>query len=103
MLIILIGVVTLLLNIVSINKNNKCGIKENKMIDNDPNKDWHRADIRAELEKRGTSLRQLSREAGLSENTLRNTLDRKWPKGEKIIADAIGVSPHVIWPTRYKK
>lgn len=72
------------------------------MIDNDPTKDWHRADIRAELEKRGTSLRQLSREAGLSENTLRNTLDRKWPKGEKIIADAIGVQPEVIWPTRYQ-
>ncbi|MDF7669843.1 helix-turn-helix transcriptional regulator [Orbaceae bacterium ESL0721] len=71
------------------------------MIDNDPNKDWHRADIRAELEKRGKSLRQLSREAGLSENTLRNTLDRKWPKGERIIAEAIGVKPEVIWPTRY--
>lgn len=63
--------------------------------------DWHRADIRAELEKRGKSLRQLSREAGLSENTLRNALDRKWPKGEKIIADAIGVKPEDIWPTRY--
>ncbi|MDF7667586.1 helix-turn-helix transcriptional regulator [Orbaceae bacterium ESL0727] len=73
------------------------------MIDNDPTKDWHRADIRAEIEKRGKSLRQLSREAGLSENTLRNTLDRKWPKGERIIAEAIGVKPEVIWPTRYKK
>lgn len=65
--------------------------------------DWHRADIRAELEKKGKSLRQLSRDAGLSENTLRNTLDRKWPKGEKIIADAIGVKPEEIWPTRYRK
>ncbi|GAA5106062.1 transcriptional regulator [Orbus sasakiae] len=72
---------------------------------NNENKDqdWHRADIRAELEKRGTSLRKLSREAGLSENTLRNALDRKWPKGEKIIAEAIGVKPEEIWPTRYKK
>ncbi len=103
MLIILVDIFVLSFNTVCTNKKNKCGIKENKMIDNDPNKDWHRADIRAELEKRGTSLRQLSREAGLSENTLRNTLDRKWPKGEKIIADAIGVSPQVIWPTRYKK
>ncbi|WP_392565487.1 helix-turn-helix transcriptional regulator [Utexia brackfieldae] len=72
------------------------------MITYDKDQDWHRADIRAELEKRGTSLRKLSREAGLSENTLRNALDRKWPKGEKIIADAIGVSPSVIWPNRYK-
>jgi len=72
------------------------------MITYDKDQDWHRADIRAELEKRGTSLRKLSREAGLSENTLRNALDRKWPKGERIIADAIGVSPRTIWPSRYK-
>lgn len=72
------------------------------MITYDKDQDWHRADIRAELEKRGTSLRKLSREAGLSENTLRNALDRKWPKGERIIADAIGVSPKTIWPSRYK-
>lgn len=72
------------------------------MITYNKNQDWHRADIRAELEKRGTSLRKLSREAGLSENTLRNALDRKWPKGEKIIAGAIGVTPETIWPSRYK-
>lgn len=72
------------------------------MITYDKDQDWHRADIRAELEKRGTSLRKLSREAGLSENTLRNALDRKWPKGEKIIADAIGIAPEIIWPSRYK-
>ncbi|MCO6524747.1 MAG: helix-turn-helix domain-containing protein [Candidatus Schmidhempelia sp.] len=73
------------------------------MINYEKGQDWHRADIRDELEKRGTSLRKLSREAGLSENTLRNALDRKWPKGEKIISDAIGVSPETIWPSRYKK
>lgn len=72
------------------------------MITYNKDQDWHRADIRAELEKRGTSLRKLSREAGLSENTLRNALDRKWPKGEKIIAEAIGVAPETIWPSRYK-
>ncbi|RKS87762.1 Nlp family transcriptional regulator [Orbus hercynius] len=64
--------------------------------------DWHRADIRAALEKQGLSLRKLSREAGLSENTLRNVLDRKWPKGERIIADAIGLNPEEIWPSRYE-
>ncbi|TEA27762.1 helix-turn-helix domain-containing protein [Candidatus Schmidhempelia bombi] len=73
------------------------------MINYEKGQDWHRADIRAELEKRGTSLRKLSREAGLSENTLRNALDRKWPKGEKIISEAIGVTPETIWPSRYKK
>ncbi|MDN0007455.1 helix-turn-helix domain-containing protein [Providencia stuartii] len=63
--------------------------------------DWHRADIRAALEKRGTNLRTLSTAAGLAADTLRNALVRPWPKGEKIIASAIGVEPSVIWPSRY--
>jgi Ner family transcriptional regulator len=82
---------------------NSINYKDLKMINYEKGQDWHRADIRAELEKRGTSLRKLSREAGLSENTLRNALDRKWPKGEKIISEAIGVTPETIWPSRYKK
>lgn len=65
--------------------------------------DWHRADIRAALEKRGTNLRTLSTAAGLAADTLRNALVRPWPKGEQIIAGAIGVTPDVIWPSRYTK
>ncbi|AYA40576.1 helix-turn-helix domain-containing protein [Xenorhabdus nematophila] len=65
--------------------------------------DWHRADIHAALEKRGTNLRTLSVKAGLAADTLRNALIRPWPKGEKIIAQAIGVEPAVIWPSRYSK
>ncbi|ETS31933.1 DNA-binding protein [Photorhabdus temperata] len=65
--------------------------------------DWHRADIRAALEKRGTNLRALSVRAGLAKDTLRNALTRPWPKGERIIAQAIGVDPSVIWPSRYNR
>lgn len=65
--------------------------------------DWHRADIRAALEKSGTNLRTLSVAAGLSKDTLRNALVRPWPKGERLIAHAIGVNPEVIWPSRYLK
>lgn len=65
--------------------------------------DWHRADIRAALEKSGTSLRALSVAAGLSRDTLRNALVRPWPKGERLIAGAIGVAPEVIWPSSYVK
>lgn len=65
--------------------------------------DWHRADIIAELKKRGTSLSKLSIQAGLSPRTLNNALDRSYPKAEKIIADAIGVHPSVIWKSRYAK
>lgn len=64
--------------------------------------DWHRADIVAALHKRGWSLRSLSKYHGYKTPTaLNNALDRKWPKGQKIIAAAIGVEPQDIWPSRY--
>ena len=65
-------------------------------------KDWHTADIIAALKKRGTNLSALSREAGLASSTLANALRRPWPKGEKLIADALGEKPEKIWPTRYQ-
>lgn len=64
-------------------------------------KDWHPADIIAALHKRGTSLAKLSREAGLASSTLANTLRRRWPKGEKLIATALDTQPDEIWPDRY--
>jgi len=63
--------------------------------------DWHPADIIAALRKRGTTLAATSRAAGLSSSTLSNALSRPWPKGEILIADAVGVAPEVIWPGRY--
>ena len=65
------------------------------------NNDWHPADIIAGLRKKGTSLAAVSRSAGLSSSTLANALLRPWPKGEKLIADALGISPEIIWPSRY--
>lgn len=65
------------------------------------NNDWHPADIIAGLRKKGTSLAAVSRSAGLSSSTLANALLRPWPKGEKLIADAMGISPEIIWPSRY--
>ncbi|EBY3807670.1 transcriptional regulator [Salmonella enterica] len=65
--------------------------------------DWHSADIIAALKKRGTSMAAESRRAGLSSSTLANALTRHWPKGEKLIADALGVTPEHIWPSRYRK
>ena len=63
--------------------------------------DWHRADVISALKKRGTNMARLSRENGLGADTLYNALARHWPKGEGIIATAIGVSPSEIWPSRY--
>ncbi|EDR1382532.1 transcriptional regulator [Salmonella enterica subsp. diarizonae serovar 61:r:z53] len=63
--------------------------------------DWHPADIVAGLRKKGTSLAAVSRKAKLASSTLANALIRPWPRGEKIIADALEISPEIIWPSRY--
>lgn len=61
----------------------------------------HRADIVALVRKSGTSISALSVKAGLRPTTLNNALERRYPKGEKIIADAVGLTPEDIWPSRY--
>ncbi|OTA18221.1 DNA-binding protein [Xenorhabdus vietnamensis] len=66
-------------------------------------KDWHSADIIAELKKRGTTLSEVSRAAGLASSTLANALQRHWPKGERLIATALERTPEEIWPSRYEK
>ncbi|MFE8153324.1 helix-turn-helix transcriptional regulator [Brenneria goodwinii] len=63
--------------------------------------DWHPADIIAALKKRGTSMAVVSRNAGLASSTLANALTKHWPKGERLIAEALGVEPEQIWPSRY--
>ncbi|WP_337840479.1 helix-turn-helix domain-containing protein [Rheinheimera sp.] len=65
-------------------------------------KDWHTAEIVSQLKiKTGKSLRQLSAENNLAETTLSQALQRPYPRAEKIIAEAIGVQPQIIWPSRY--
>lgn len=64
--------------------------------------DWHPADIIAGLKKRGASLSALSRQAGLAPPRLANALIRHWPKGERLIAEALNVAPVKIRPSRYR-
>lgn len=64
--------------------------------------DMHPADILAALKKKGLSMAQLSRNNGLASGTLSNTLRIHWPKGERIIAEALGREVTEIWPSRYK-
>ncbi|WP_249269987.1 helix-turn-helix domain-containing protein, partial [Salmonella enterica] len=40
-------------------------------------------------------------QAGLSPDSLRNVFTRSWPRAERIIADALGITPQEIWPSRY--
>lgn len=66
-----------------------------------PREDWHRADIVAALKKQGWSVAALAREAGLAQSTLYTALSRPYPRGEKIIASALGKKPEDIWMKRY--
>ncbi len=63
--------------------------------------DWHPADVVAELRKAGKSLAGLSFAHGYHPRSLNTALHRPWPRAEKLIAAAIGLRPHAIWPTRY--
>lgn len=64
--------------------------------------DWHPADIKAALHKKGITLSGIAEAYGLtSSSTLSSTFTRSYPLNEKRIADAVGVHPKVIWPSRY--
>ncbi|MHB9021338.1 MAG: helix-turn-helix domain-containing protein [Halothiobacillus sp.] len=64
--------------------------------------DWHPADIVAALKKNGWNLSALSLHHGYKSRTsLNQAIQRPWPKGEALIAEAIGIKPEVIWPSRY--
>ncbi|MDO4434877.1 MAG: helix-turn-helix domain-containing protein [Cardiobacteriaceae bacterium] len=65
-------------------------------------KNWSNARIKYELAERGLTLSALSVQAGLAPATLKNALRMRYPKGERIIAEAIGVQPCEIWAERYE-
>lgn len=63
--------------------------------------DWHSADIKAALEKVGCTLRQLSLTHNYAGGIVQKALTQAYPACETIIANAIGVTPQTIWPSRY--
>lgn len=62
---------------------------------------WHRAYIRAEVEKQGKTLTQLALDHGLPEWACRHALDRRHKPGEQVIAKFIGVPLWELWPDRW--
>lgn len=66
-------------------------------------KDWHKADIKAAVEKAGHTLRGLSKKHGLSHAYFGESLHRPIPKAQAILAETIGLPPQKIWPSRYEK
>ena len=67
--------------------------------------DWHPADVKAALHKKGITLRSIALARGLASgsSTLSAALVRSLPANERRIADALGVHPMVIWPSRYNE
>lgn len=65
--------------------------------------DLHPAEIVAKLHMAGLSIRSLSIANGLHPNTLADTIRRRYPRGERIIARALQMKPEDIWPSRYPK
>lgn len=63
--------------------------------------DWHPADVFAALRKRGRTLAALSIEHGYHATAAGKALRTPWPAMEQIIADALSMPPHAIWPSRY--
>lgn len=65
-------------------------------------KDWHRAKVISELHQIGITLAGLARAYGMtSSSTFSVALDRSYPLNEQRIADALGIHPMEIWPSRY--
>ena len=78
-------------------------VSQKRTVNGSANVDWHRADVIAGLKKKGTTMSALSRANGLASTTLSNALRFPWPKGERSIAEALGLEPRDIWPSRYSQ
>jgi lambda repressor-like predicted transcriptional regulator len=69
-----------------------------------PAPDWHPSDIIAALNKAGYTLEKLAEKHGLtSGGTLSKAMRMSAPIAEQRLAEAIGIHPKVIWPSRYEE
>jgi Ner family transcriptional regulator len=66
-------------------------------------KNWHPADIKAALAKRGYSLTRIAVENGYTVTSPSQVFIKPWPAMEEIMANIIGFPPQSIWPSRYDK
>ncbi|WP_142849787.1 helix-turn-helix domain-containing protein [Telmatospirillum sp. J64-1] len=65
-------------------------------------RDMHPEDIKAELRKRGGSLKSLSESWGYrSRAVISIALRQPWPDVEAKIAETLGKHPAEVWPDRY--
>lgn len=64
--------------------------------------DWHPADVKAALAKKGYTFAKIARKYGYHVRSPNTVLWRGWRPMERIVADIIGVEPEEIWPSRYE-
>lgn len=62
---------------------------------------WEKEYIKYRIRQQFGTFRALAKQAGVIPEYLYGTLNHPQPKGEGIIARALGVSPAEIWPERY--
>lgn len=63
--------------------------------------DWPTWHIIGAIRETGTNITQLSMTLGYAESVLRQALYKPCPKYERLIAEHLGTTPQVIWPSRY--
>jgi len=63
--------------------------------------DWHKEDIKAAIRKQYGSIKDLAEQKSMHVVQMRRALYMSQPKAEGVIAQALGVSPVDIWPSRY--
>ena len=62
---------------------------------------WTRTSIIYELRKRGLTAARLADEAGMSRSSFYSAMQRPYPRVQRMIALALGLSVHEIWPQFY--
>ena len=67
-----------------------------------PTDDWTATRVVFELHSAGWSLRQLAIKHTYKSSALGAALHRRYPKAESLIANALGIKPDEIWPSRYE-
>ncbi|MBI3452364.1 MAG: helix-turn-helix domain-containing protein [Rhodospirillales bacterium] len=66
-------------------------------------RDWHHADVKAALEKKGLDLSAIARANGIDVSSvslaIRTIRRRQMSRVKALVAAAIGVPPSAIWPS----
>ncbi|WP_082167649.1 helix-turn-helix domain-containing protein [Methylobacterium aquaticum] len=62
---------------------------------------WHQQDILAAIRKRDATMASLSRKHGFKPGVLRSVFYKRWPKGQRIVAEFLGVPVEELWPHWY--